>query len=299
MPTRGASLPGRWRQGTWLTLARLGSLLVLFVALSGHVRRLDPPAHGGVDGALAQVLVRRDGRVVARGSGVVIATRDEDGTPACYLLTAGHVLSPGGDGVDVVVVFPPDGTGRRGLPGERLYEVDTDEQDLAVLRTVGTACRPAALGPSLERGGDVWLGAMGADGLPRVWPGHVREIPGPGGAGWTVDGTVTEGASGGGVFDARTGGLVGLIQGYWTARLIVAGAQVAAEVPAGTTAVISLAHVRTQLEAWGVEDLLDSSERAPSDPSLQDGPRRQRRPEPASLVPGGARLPPSRTSLSP
>jgi hypothetical protein len=71
-----------------------------------------------------------------------------------------------------------------------------------------------------------------------------------------VDGTAREGDSGGPVFDARSGGLVGLIQGYWTARLVAAGGQVAVESAVGRVAVIPLAHVRALLEGWGIADLL-------------------------------------------
>lgn len=40
-----------------------------------------------------------------------------------------------------------------------------------------------------------------------------------------VDASVSYGASGGGVFDARTGGLIGLVEGYRTARVTSHGAE--------------------------------------------------------------------------
>jgi hypothetical protein len=89
-----------------------------------------------------------------------------------------------------------------------------------------------------------------------VRPGHIRATGRAGDPTWTVDGTAREGDSGGPVFDARSGGLVGLIQGYWTARLVAAGGQVAVESAVGRVAVIPLAHVRALLEGWGIADLL-------------------------------------------
>ena len=74
-------------------------------------------------------------------------------------------------------------------------------------------------------------------------------------AGWSTAES-TEGASGGGVFDARSGELVGLIQGYWTVRLVGPAGRVGGEVRPGATAVIPLAQVRLLLREWGLEDLL-------------------------------------------
>jgi hypothetical protein len=243
-------------------LGRLAGLLVLVLALSGHTRRAEvSPA--AVVATLAQVLVERDGAVVARGSAVAIAERQEGGEPACYLLTVGHVVASGdGWAANVVVVLPGE-DGPHRLPGELVRQVDVGDRDLAVLRTVASGCRPAQVGAPIELGADVWLAGFAAEDTPRIWGGHVREMPRVGGMRFTVDGVATEGTSGGGVFDVSTGRLLGLIQGYWTVRLIGPSGRVGGEAPAGTTAVVPISAVRALMEEWGVEDLLDATPASP------------------------------------
>lgn len=259
-----ASRPGGTRLGSREGLSagwRLASLLFSVLMLSGHAR---PTAHlhpdatepGALGAALAEVWVERSGVVVTRGSAVPIAAREEAGQAACYLLTAGHVVAGGDADATHLVVILPDDEGPRRVPGELLHQVDLDDRDLAVLRTVGPVCRPVRLGAPLAVGADVWLAGFAVAGAPQVWAGHIRDTERHGGLSWTVDGSVTEGTSGGGVFDARSGDLVGLIQGYWAVRLIGPGGRVAGEAPAEMTAVIPIARVRTLLREWGFEDLL-------------------------------------------
>jgi hypothetical protein len=230
----------------------LAALALVLLGLTGHAR---PGSAPGRD-ALAEVLVRRAGDVVARGSAVVVASRAEAGGVACYLLTAGHLVSLGGPAADVEleVVLATDGDGARAVPGQLLHHVDADEADLAVLRAVGAGCRPVRIGVAGAPAEDVWLAGFAARGGVDVWPGHVREA---GALRWTVETPVSEGASGGGVFDARTGGLVGLIQGYWTARLVAVGGPVTGEMRTGTAAVVPIGRVQALLRAWGLDDLLE------------------------------------------
>ncbi len=229
--------------------------------LSGHTRPADGPDHAGIEEGLAEVLIERHGDVVARGSAVVIAARDEAGQSACYLVTVGHVLTPAAGLTEIVVVLPEE-DGRRRVRGNLLRQIDADDRDLAVLRSVAPACRPARIGEWLDADADLWLAGFARPGAAHVWPGHLREMPSPGALRWTVDGIVTEGASGGGVFDARSGELVGLIQGYWTARLLGPTGWIGGEAAAGTTAVIPMARVRALLREWGLEGLLGDDELA-------------------------------------
>lgn len=234
---------------------RLACLAFVVLALSGHSRRLPPPASDAAARAVAEVVLEQDGAVVARGSGVVVAAREEGGEPACYLLTVAHVVAAAG-GSKLIVMLPAD-DGGAALPGELVVEATGDDRDLAVVRVVAPGCHPVPIGPSVESGADLWLAGFPALGSLHVWTGHVRDAPSPAQPRWTVDGAVTEGASGGGVFDASTGGLVGLIQGYWTVRLVGPAGPVAGEVAAGTTAVIPVARVRALLREWGLDALLD------------------------------------------
>lgn len=70
---------------------------------------------------------------------------------------------------------------------------------------------------------------------------------------------MTEGAGRGGVFDARSGELVGLIQGYWIARLLGPRGWIGGEAVAGTSAVIPMGRVRAILREWGLDGLLDDA----------------------------------------
>jgi hypothetical protein len=253
---RGAGAGRRGPAGGWATSRRLACLLLVALALCAHARRTEHPDPGDVDASLAELLLERDGRLLARGSGIVVAARDEDGERACYLLTAGHVVPAASAGADLLVGVAADGAVRHRVRGQLLRRVDADDRDLAVVRAAGLACRPARTGSGLEPGADVWLAGFPRQGATRVWPGHLRGPWPPEAPRWIVDGGVTEGASGGGVFEARSGELVGLIQGYWTVRLLGPAGPIGGDVPAGATAVIPLARVRGLLREWGLQDLL-------------------------------------------
>ncbi len=235
---------------------RLACLLLATIALSGHARPSAEPDRRDMDATLAEVLLERDGALVARGSAVVIAAREEAGEHACYLLTVGHVVAPPGGPADVRIVLSGEGAPRTEVPARLLRLVDAEDRDLAVVRAVGADCRPARLGPEPEAGADVWLAGFPRRGLVRFWPGHIRAPMDAAAARWTIDGAVTEGASGGGVFDARSGELLGVIQGYWIVRLFAADGSVGAEAGMGTTAAIPLSRVRAVLAEWGLDDLL-------------------------------------------
>jgi trypsin-like peptidase len=248
----GARASRRWRPGA---RRRLACLLLLGLGLSGHARPAAGPVHAAIEDGVAEVLVVQDGDVIARGSAVVIAARDEAGQSACYLVTVGHVLTLAGGPAEIAVVLPEEDGWRR-VRGDLLQQIDADDRDLAVLRTVAPTCRPARVGPGREAGADIWLAGFARRGAAQVWPGHLREMPSSGALRWTVDGVVTEGASGGGAFDARSGELVGLIQGYWTAHLRSPTGWIGGEVAAGTTAVIPMPLVRALLREWGLDGLL-------------------------------------------
>lgn len=75
-----------------------------------------------------------------------------------------------------------------------------------------------------------------------------------------VDASVSYGSSGGGVFDARGGGLIGLVEGYRTARVTShgTGGDWYIDVPEpGQTFVTSLADIRRFLTETGHARLLE------------------------------------------
>ena len=77
-----------------------------------------------------------------------------------------------------------------------------------------------------------------------------------------IDASVSYGASGGGVFDAQTGALIGLVEGYRTARLTSRGEgpEWYIDVPLpGQTVVTSLADIRRFLADTGQAALVDDA----------------------------------------
>src|SRR5262249_10109418 len=116
-----------------------------------------------------------------------------------------------------------------------------------------------------------------------------------------VDASVSYGASGGGVYSAETGELVGIIEGYRTARVSFQvdnhPGQIDVPVP-GETYVVSLAQIRRFLGETGHADLLGArvtdwrrAARRPSRSSRRPPPPRWRRPRETCLRPTPARRP--------
>jgi hypothetical protein len=99
------------------------------------------------------------------------------------------------------------------------------EPDLAVLVVDGVALPPATVRREATLGDTVWVIAYPWGRRVTVVRGVVSQIDTPEsgavivGAPRLVDASVSYGASGGGVFDAQTGELIALVEGYRTARI--------------------------------------------------------------------------------
>ena len=96
---------------------------------------------------------------------------------------------------------------------------------LALLRVRAPRCSPAPLGRPPALGDRIWIVGFPWGRQIRLISGMVSEVnlddqghPREGAA-LMVDASVAYGMSGGGVFDGATGSLVGLIEGYGTARV--------------------------------------------------------------------------------
>ncbi len=77
-----------------------------------------------------------------------------------------------------------------------------------------------------------------------------------------VGASVSYGGSGGGVYDAHTGGLIGLVEGYRTARVTLRGASSSGyvDVPVpGETYVTPLVEIRRFLTEAGYASLLEDA----------------------------------------
>jgi hypothetical protein len=198
----------------------------------GPSRRTERDVIRDLLGSSVQVVVERHGDRVRSGSGVVIAARpDRDGSePAqmeCLVLTSGHTFTSVKEKDDTELYVLLDrhlGAGTRSR-AELVKHRETPEVDLALLRIHATRCQAASMGRPPLLGDRTWIA-----GFP--WGRQIRLITGivsqvslddrgrlRAAASLMVDASVVYGMSGSGVFDAATGQLVGLIEGYGTARV--------------------------------------------------------------------------------
>jgi S1-C subfamily serine protease len=211
------------------------------------------------------VIEEHEGRRVRTSSGVVLASRKTPQGETCFIVTAGHSVAGLVGRAEAYVVFGRyRGDGRR-VPATILDYRDAPEFDLALLKTDLTRCVPARMAASPILGEAVW-----AIGFP--WGRHMSLASGivsqinandsaePETASrLMVDASVSYGVSGGGVFESRGGGLIGLVEGYSTARVSAQGAKPSwyIDVPVpGQTFVTPLSSVRRFLVEAGYADLI-------------------------------------------
>ena len=242
-----------------MRIRRISALVLLAVALSGcGVARLWEPSREEVldrilPSAVQVVLEQAEGRRVRSGSGVVLASRPIGSRVDCFVVTAGHTVSGLVGQSQAYVIFG----GHRGnavkTPATVIAYRDTPETDLALLRTESDRCAPARTGGPPLLGESVWVTGFPwgrhmtlARGIvSQVVMDHDTDPVSP--SRLMVDAPVAYGSSGGGVFEAREGTLIGVIEGYSTAKVMSKGATPAwsIEVPVpGQTYVTPLSDVK-------------------------------------------------------
>ncbi len=222
--------------------------------------------------AVQIVVERREGSSrVTSGSGVAIGSRKTATGAACFVLTAGHTVAAYAGKAEIYAVFERYlGTGRKARASLVAFRNDT--VDLALLRTEVDQCAPVRSARPPVLGEPIWvvgfpLGRhimLSSGVVSQVsWDG-VSDPSAPGRL--MVDAPVNYGVSGGGVFDARTGGLIGVVEGFSTARVTPQGSTPAwyIDVPVpGQTHVTPLADIRKFLADFEQADLLRRAERWP------------------------------------
>jgi serine protease Do len=220
----------------------IGGVAVLLVGLlAAGCAGLGPSAQNGrqeiIDRIVAssvKVSIEQDGRRVASGSGVVIASTPvgPDRDPRTFVLTAAHVLG-GWEGARLFVRCAGAQAGSGKYPATLKYRAPSGSPDLALLEVLGVSL-PAAryvaeeevrLGEEILIVGYPWGKRLG------LFSGIVSQIPTKAGEDGTagegadptlvVDASSSKGVSGGGVFRAATGMLVGIVEGYQTASIAV------------------------------------------------------------------------------
>ena len=212
-----------------------------------------------------QIVLERDGERFRSGSGVAIAARPTAQGVECFVLTSGHTLSRRSETDRVFVLF-----GRHRSTGTKVAativahgETENGGIDLALLRARTEECAPAHFGSPPRLGDPIWVVAYPWGRNLTLVGGIVSQVNwAPPGDPATaprliVDASVSYGASGGGVYGAD-GRLVGIVEGYRTARVSFDGAaphqSITVPVP-GETYVVPLADIRRFLHEVDPPDL--------------------------------------------
>jgi S1-C subfamily serine protease len=203
-----------------------------------------------------QLRSEREGGGRRTASGVVLAA--DPSTRRAWIVTARHFLDP--PRRQEVYARRP---GRADTVAVRVV-AQSDAADVAVLEIQGLELVPVPLKPTVALGDEVLVLAFPWGRRLTVSSGIVSQLaPEEGafpleGAPRMVDVSVSYGASGGGVFDARSGALVGIVEGYRTARMAhPESPERPLEIPvAGETTVIPARTIRESLVVSGLEAYL-------------------------------------------
>jgi S1-C subfamily serine protease len=210
-----------------------------------------------------QIVLEQDGQRFRSGSGVVIAARPSERGAECFVLTSGHTLSRRSGRDEVFVLFGRhQGVGTK-VSATVLAHRDTAEIDLALLRVQTSTCPPAKFGAPPRLGEPIWVVAYPWGRNMTLARGIVSQVNAEQpverdtAPRLIVDASVSYGASGGGVYD-EWGRLIGLVEGYRTARVSfqadTAPQYIDVPVP-GETYVVPLADIRRFLLQTGLRDL--------------------------------------------
>jgi S1-C subfamily serine protease len=206
--------------------------------------------------------IRKDG-VHRAGSGVVLGPSQNP--ELTLILTTKHLLTP----IMEQTVMVMDPLWRKQVVAKIV--AISDEHDLALLEVGGDlTLTPVAFKAQARLGDPIWVVAFPWGRRRTIVSGVVSQIA------WDekkysevpiegpvklVDAPVSYGTSGGGIYDATTGGLLGLVRGYRSAELAVPGSESAVlKIPvAGETTVVSTEDIRRFLKSQKLDHLLGQS----------------------------------------
>jgi serine protease Do len=205
-----------------------------------------------------QLRCEREGGNRRAASGVVVA-RDSD-TRRTWIITTRHFLEP-----QVTQRLSVAVPGKKGLIAARLLKV-SERADLALLEVEGLDLAPAKLKDTVRLGDEVWVVAYPWGRRMTLSNGVVSQLAAADGSvdyegpARMIDVSVSYGASGGGVFDAPTGALVGLIEKYRTAHVsLPQNPERAIEIPVpGETTLISADAIRQFVLETGLAAYLEN-----------------------------------------
>jgi S1-C subfamily serine protease len=236
-------------------------LPALALVAAGCVSAPRPSARGelirGILASTVQLRAEREGGIRRAASGVVVAA--DPASRRAWIVTAKHFLDPPSR-QELFVRLP----GRASVRGASVTFVSR-EQDLAILEAEGLEVTPVRLKMVAHLGDEIMVVAFPWGQRFTVIGGWVSQIASPAtgqslvtGPVRMVDASVSYGSSGGGVFDGETGELVGIVEGYRTAKLAIPEMKERVlEMPvAGETTVIPAATILKFVLEAGLEDFL-------------------------------------------
>jgi len=225
--------------------------------------------------AVQIVLEHPEGRRFRTGSGVVIASRPKGRRSECFVLTSGHTVAGAIGRKAIYLLFGRQRGAGTKESGSVVAFRESADLDVALLRAESDECVPARPAAPPRLGEPIWVVAFPWGRNMILARGIVSQVNGDGAADsetaprLMVDASVSYGASGGGVYDARDGGLIGLVEGYRTARVTSQGNEPPwyIDVPMpGQTLVTPLSDIRRFLAETGHAELIlampDSAGRA-------------------------------------
>jgi len=199
-----------------------GALTLAALALTGAgcVSASRVPDRGelirGILASTVQLRSERDGGLRRAASGVVVAK--DLGSQRTWIVTARHFVDPS----------PPEHIYVR-LPGRMtvvpaVVAFVSPNRDLAIIEAELLDVAPARLKMEASLGDEILVVAFPWGQRFTVVRGIVSQVAsltGVAGPARMVDASVSYGSSGGGVFDAQTGELVGIVEGYRTAKVAI------------------------------------------------------------------------------
>ena len=203
-----------------------------------------------------QLRAEREGGARRAASGVVLASDAK--VNRCWILTTRHFLDPAIK-QDVSVSTPT----RKGR-AKAVVKAVSQDMDLAVIEADGITLPPVKFKEVVRLGDVVWVAGFPWGRQLTVVSGVVSQLKNEDGD-FSIEGTirmvdasVSYGSSGGGVFDAETGALIGIVEGYRTAQMALPDRpERTLQVPvAGETLVIPARSILDFLAASGLGDLV-------------------------------------------
>lgn len=208
--------------------------------------------------ASIQLYAEREGGVHRWASGVAVGEADG----VTLILTAAHLLVPQVP-QSVFAIVP----GSDARVEAKILGID-EQADVAILAAGLKQVPPVALQADARLGDRVWVvsfpwgrrGTVVSGVVSQIVTGDTENFLPVSGPVGLIDAAVSYGTSGGGVFDAQTGRLVGLVRGYRTAKLSLPGTPAQTlDIPiAGETTVIPTAAIRCLASRVNMDERLKS-----------------------------------------